>query len=75
MFVLPNPINFSRVVSGFEEAFETGNVVVLFTILVLLLLYAVLAVWAWRNDKKDFMQVRKGPFCFLLPIVSSNFYF
>lgn len=59
MFVAPNPIDFSKVFSGFKEAFETGNVVVLFTILVLLMLYAVLAVWARRTDKKDFMQVRK----------------
>lgn len=59
IFVAPTPIDFKKVFAGFEEAFDTGNVVVLFTMLVLLMLYAVLALWAWRTDKKDFIQVRK----------------
>lgn len=69
MFVAPNPIDFSKVFTGFKEAFETGNVVVLFTIVTLLLLYAVLAVWAWKMDKKDFMQVIKSTPTILLPIL------
>ena len=58
MFVAPNPLDFSKVFAGFKEAFKTGNVVVLFTILILLMVYAVLAVWAWRTDRQDIMQVR-----------------
>ncbi|KAK3752814.1 hypothetical protein QZH41_016346, partial [Actinostola sp. cb2023] len=53
MFVAPNPIDFSRVFAGFKEAFKTGNVVVLFTVLGLYLIYALLAVWARRTDNKD----------------------
>lgn len=56
MFVAPNPIDFSKALAGFKDAFETGNVAVLFTIVFLLLLYALLAVWAWRADRKDAMQ-------------------
>ena len=59
MFVAPNPIDFKKVFAGFEEAFDTGNVVVIFTMLGLFVLYAVLALWARRTDKKDFIQVRK----------------
>lgn len=53
----PNPLDFSKVFTGFKEAFQTGNVVVLFTILTLLVVYALLAVWAWRRDRLDYMQV------------------
>lgn len=53
----PNPLDFSKVFAGFKEAFQTGNVVVLFTILTLLVVYALLAVWAWRRDRLDYMQV------------------
>ena len=53
----PNPLDISKVVAGFKEAFQTGNVVVLFTILTLLVVYALLAVWAWRRDRLDYMQV------------------
>ena len=59
MFVAPNPIDFSKALAGFKNAFETGNVVVMFTILFLLLLYALLAIWAWRTDRKDAMQVSR----------------
>ena len=57
MLVAPNPLDFSKVFAGFKEAFQTGNVVVLFTILTLLVVYALLAVWAWRRDRLDYMQV------------------
>lgn len=59
MFVAPNPIDFSKALVGFAEAFQSGNVVVMFTILTLLILYTLLAVWAWRTDKRDAIQVRK----------------
>lgn len=60
MFVAPNPIDFSKALLGFATAFQSGNVVVMFTILTLLILYSLLAVWAWRADKRDAMQVRKS---------------
>lgn len=60
MFVAPNPIDFSKALVGFAEAFQSGNVVVMFTILTLLILYTLLAVWAWRTDKRDAIQVRKS---------------
>ena len=60
MFVAPNPIDFSKALSGFATAFQSGNVVVMFTILTLLILYSLLAVWAWRTDKRDAMQVGKS---------------
>ena len=60
MFVAPNPIDFSKALVGFAEAFQSGNVVVMFTILTLLILYTLLAVWAWRTDKTDAIQVRKS---------------
>lgn len=59
MFVAPNPIDFSKALSGFADAFQTGNVVVMFTIITLLILYVLLAVWAWRTDRRDVIQVRK----------------
>ena len=59
MFVAPNPIDFSKALAGFAEAFQSGNVVVMFTIITLLILYTLLAVWAWRTDRRDAMQVRK----------------
>ncbi|XP_020622591.1 polycystic kidney disease protein 1-like 2 [Orbicella faveolata] len=59
MFVAPNPIDFSKALLGFATAFQSGNVVVMFTILTLLILYTLLAVWTWRTDKRDAMQVRK----------------
>ncbi len=59
MFVAPNPIDFSKALVGFAEAFQSGNVVVMFTIITLLILYTLLAVWAWRTDRRDALQVRK----------------
>ena len=59
MFVAPNPIDFRKALAGFADAFQSGNVVVMFTIITLLMLYLVLAIWAWRVDRKDAMQVRK----------------
>ncbi|XP_022796828.1 polycystic kidney disease protein 1-like 2 [Stylophora pistillata] len=57
MFVAPNPIDFRKALAGFADAFQSGNVVVMFTIITLLMLYLVLAIWAWRVDRKDAMQI------------------
>lgn len=59
MFVAPNPIDFRKALAGFADAFQSGNVVVMFTIITSLMLYLVLAIWAWRVDKRDARQVRK----------------
>ena len=66
MFVAPNPIDFSKALAGFADAFQSGNVVVMFTIVTLLMLYLVLAIWARRADKRDAVQVRS----FRLQVVS-----
>lgn len=55
MFVVFNLIDFSKVLVGFKNVFEIGNVVVMFMILFLLLLYVLFVIWVWRIDRKDVM--------------------
>ncbi|EDO48731.1 predicted protein, partial [Nematostella vectensis] len=57
--VAPNPIDFSAVLKGFSNMFDTGNVAVLFTIMTIFLLYPLLLAWARRADNRDLVQL--GP--------------
>lgn len=59
MIVAPNPIDFRKALAGFSDAFQSGNVVVMFTIITSLMLYLVLAIWARTVDKRDARQVGK----------------
>lgn len=59
MIVAPNPIDFRKALAGFADAFQSGNVVVMFTIITSLMLYLVLAIWARTVDKRDAGQVGK----------------
>lgn len=66
MIVAPNPIDFRKALAGFADAFQSGNVVVMFTIITSLMLYLVLAIWARTVDKRDARQVGK------LTLISCN---
>ena len=68
-FVAPNPINFRKVALGFTKAFETGNVVVLFTIVALFAVFLMLGVWARRADKRGLLQVRRLGRCYVACLV------
>lgn len=57
MEVAPNPIDFSAVAAGFSSMFETGNVVVLFFVVAMFLIYVLVLVWSRRADKRDTEQV------------------
>ena len=59
MFVAPNPIDFRKALAGFADAFQSGNVVVMFTIITSLMLYLVLAIWARTVDKRDRSEERR----------------
>ncbi|EDO31496.1 predicted protein, partial [Nematostella vectensis] len=61
VFVAPNPIDFDVVLLELGRLDQTGNVAVLSTILVFLLLYAVIAVFAWRADRRDKRKVMENP--------------
>ncbi|XP_048575605.1 uncharacterized protein LOC5520271 isoform X3 [Nematostella vectensis] len=63
LFVAPNPIDFDVVLLELTRLDESGNVAVLVTIIVLLLLYLVTAVFARRADRKD--QRKYGPLIFI----------
>ena len=53
----PNPIDFATVLVELKRLGETGNVAVLTAILVALLLYLIVAVFARRSDKRDAKKV------------------
>lgn len=49
----PNPINFENVFVEFTRLGETGNVVVLATIICVFILYFVTIIFAGREDSRD----------------------
>ena len=57
----PNPIDFDYVFSQFPNIFESGNVVVLATVLSIFGLYIIGLVIARRADRKDERKVRSVP--------------
>ena len=57
-FVTPNTIDFSYV---FAHAGFADNVTIYMTIMVTLTLYALLMVWARREDRKDLMKLGSTP--------------
>lgn len=52
-FVAPNPIDFDKVFLEFTRLADTGNIVVLTTVFLILGVYIVAAVFARREDNKD----------------------
>ena len=55
--VKPNPIDFDKVLVEFKNLEETGNVIVIVTISVVLLCYFVVLVIVRKADKKDARNV------------------
>ena len=55
--VKPNPIDFDKVLVEFKNLEETGNVIVIVTISVVLLCYIVVLVIVRKADKKDARNV------------------
>ena len=55
----PNPIDFDKVFAAFGNLAESGNIVVLCTVCVILGLYAIALVLARREDKQDELRVTK----------------
>ena len=55
--VKPNPIDFDNVLVEFKNLEETGNVIVIVTISVVLLCYFVVLVIVRKADKKDARNV------------------
>ena len=53
----PNPIDFGKVFLEIRSLDRTGSIGVLTTIIVLLSLYVVVAVFARRADKRDKYKV------------------
>ena len=57
LLVKPNPIDFDKVLVEFKNLEETGNVIVIVTISVVLLCYFVVLVIVRKADKKDARNV------------------
>lgn len=57
-FVMPNSIDFSYV---FANAGFSDNVTIYMTIVITLTLYALLLVWAKKNDKEDLIKLGSTP--------------
>ena len=60
---MPNKLDFDVVFTELTRIHETGNVAVLCTIIVALLLYFLVCVFARRADKKDRAKVRMSYLC------------
>jgi len=58
-FVAPNPINFDYVLQEFGRIEETGNYVVLTTVLVMWSAYFVALVFARKADLQDKRKVKQ----------------
>lgn len=64
--VAPNPIDFDYVLKEFGNIFESGNVVVLSTVLCIFGLWIIGLLIIRRADKKDEYKVRKSNFINLI---------